>query len=635
MSFPNFLTFHSIPVFLEASGEKATPTFNMVAYTGGKMRVDGFPHPVVVEFSGLEISSQSIPIRLDHKPYQGVGHTTKIAIANNELMAEGLISRDTNWARDVANSGTKGFPWKASIGGPILEAEFVPQGNFVEVNGQKFEGPVHVIRKMTLKEISFVDNAADSNTSATVQAQNKTEDIPTSSATAYSMPTPAILEGNVIEDFQKQIRAAALEETNRIETIRSIANGEQSELEAKAIKEGWSPDKFELHFLRSARPTQTPPRAEPQRPMQLVLEAIAMQAGGLSLHTMEKRYSEPVLEAADKYRGVKLLEFCEIAHGQPLPRYASNSCDWIQAAFSTTSLPNLLTSIANKMLLEGYNYIDDSWRRICKIASVNNFQQHSRHRMIGEFKFEKIGEGGELKHGKLSEQKYTQKADTYGIMFGLTREMIINDDLSALSDVPRNVGLGAGEAITDKVWELLLSNPTIDDGKAFFHKDHKNYQDGAGTTLNVDGLTLAEIAFMEQTKPNGRPLGLPASILLVPTALKVVAEMLMKATTLNETTPENVPKVNTNPHTGKYEVVSTSYLSNAGFKNSSSKAWYLFADPNRVPALEVAFLGGQDRPTVERADADFNTLGFQYRGYLDFGVKEQDHRGALKMKGEA
>ena len=635
MALPDFLAFHTIPVFLEASGEKATPTFNMVAYTGGKMRVDGFPHPVVVQFSGLEIPSQSIPIRLDHKPYQGVGHTTKISIEKNELMAEGLISRDTNWARDVANSGTKGFPWKASIGGPILEAEFVPQGNYVEVNGQKFEGPVHVVRKMTLKEISFVDNAADTNTTATVQAQNKTDTGSTGVSTQPAMPTPAILEGNIIEDFQKQFRAAAVAETNRVEAIHKIGNGEQPELEAKAISEGWSVDQFELHFLRASRPTQPHQRTEPQRPMQMVLEAIAMQAGGLSLQAMEKRYSEPVLETVDKYRGVKLLEFCELACGQPLPRYFNNSCAWLEAAFSTTSLPGLLTNIANKMLLEGYNYVDDSWRRVCKIASVNNFQQHSRHRMIGEFKFEKVGEGGELKHGKLSEQKYTQKASTYGIMFGLSREMIVNDDLTALTDLPRNVGLGAGEAITDMVWQLLLSNPTQDDGKTFFHKDDKNYQDGAGTTLNVDGLTLAEIAFMEQTKPNGRPLGLPATILLVPTSLKVVAEMLMKATTLNETTPENVPKVNTNPHTGKYEVVSTSYLSNAGFKNSSSKAWYLFADPNRLPALEVAFLGGQDRPTVERADANFENLGIMFRGYLDFGVKEQDHRGALKMKGEA
>ncbi|MCL2120280.1 MAG: Mu-like prophage major head subunit gpT family protein, partial [Planctomycetaceae bacterium] len=442
------------------------------------------------------------------------------------------------------------------------------------------------------------------------------------------------LEGNVIDGFQKQFRAAAVMETNRIESIRKIGNGEQPDLQAKAIREGWTADQFELQFLRSARPIMTTQRNEPQRPMQLVLEAIAMQAGGLSLQAMEKRYSEPVLEAAERYRGIRLLEFCDLAHGTPLPRFSSQSCEWLQAAFSTTSLPGILTNLANKMLLEGYNYIDDSWRRICKTASVNNFQQHTRYRMIGSFTFEQVGEGGELKHGKLSEQKFTQQAKTYGIMFGLSREMIVNDDLSALTDVPRNVGLGAGEAITDKVWQLLLSNPPGDNGVAFFHESHKNYQEGAGTALNVDGLTLAEIAFMEQTKPNGRPLGLPASILLVPTALKVVAEMLMKAVTLNETTPENKPKPVNNPHTGKYEVVSTPYLSSAGFKNSSAKAWYLFADPNRVPALEVAFLGGQDRPTVERADADFNTLGFQFRGYLDFGVKEQDYRGALKMKGE-
>ena len=29
------------------------------------------------------------------------------------------------------------------------------------------------------------------------------------------------------------------------------------------------------------------------------------------------------------------------------------------------------------------------------------------------------------------------------------------------------------------------------------------------------------------------------------------------------------------------------------------------------------------------------TLGIQFRGYIDFGVREQDYRGALRMKGEA
>ena len=76
-------------------------------------------------------------------------------------------------------------------------------------------------------------------------------------------------------------------------------------------------------------------------------------------------------------------------------------------------------------------------------------------------------------------------------------------------------------------------------------------------------------------------------------------------------------------------------ISNASFPGASSKAWYLMADPNRLPAIEVAFLNGVDRPTVEKTDADFNTLGIQFRGYIDFGVREQDWRGALKAKGEA
>ncbi len=644
MSIPNFLSFLPIAVNLEAAGEKKIPTFSMVAYTGGTMRVDGFAHPVVVDMSGLDIPSHNLPIRLDHKPSQGVGHSTRIAAHNGELVAEGLISRDTSFAKDVASSGTNGFPWKASIGGPVIQADFVASGNTVEVNGRKFEGPVYVVRNMTLKEISFVDNAADSNTHAVVQAKGEPHEMPLTftpqSVTPTNMtpPTSNPASGDTqtsVDQIQKQIRAAAVAETHRIEAIRKIASGRFPDLESKAIEEGWDATRFELAFLRASRPSETQQHSEPQRPAQLVLEAIAMQSAGTSLRALEKQYSEPILEAADRYRGIGLQEFCEMACGRDLPRFRRDASGWLQAAFSTVSLPGILSNIANKMLLDGYEYVEDAWRQICKFSSVNNFQEHVRYRLTSSFKFEKIGDGGELKHGKIDEQKFSQKADTFGIMFALTRQMIINDDLAALTDIPRQIGMGAAEAICDAVWELLLSNPVQPDGKPFFHKEHKNLIEGPETALDVDGLTLAEIAFMEQVKPNGRPLGIPARIMLVPTALKVVAEMLMKSTVLNETTPESKGKPNTNPHAGKFEVTSTSYLSNATFKNASSKAWYLLADPNRLPALEVAFLGGQDRPTVERADADFNVLGIQFRGYLDFGVKEQDHRGILKMKGEA
>jgi len=312
------------------------------------------------------------------------------------------------------------------------------------------------------------------------------------------------------------------------------------------------------------------------------------------------------------------------------PRFRRDASGWLQAAFSTASLPGILSNVANKMLLEGYTYIEDAWRRVCKIASVNDFKEHTRYRMTGSFTFEKVGADGELKHGKLDELTYGQKADTHGIMFALTRQMIINDDLGAFADIPRSIGMGTAEAIADAVWGLLLSNPND-----FFSLAHKNYKDGADTVLSVDGLTLAEILFSEQTKPNGRPLGIPPSLLLVPTALKVAAQLLMTSLLLNESTTANKGKPANNPYVGKFEVVSSAYLSNPSFTGASSKAWYLLADPNRLPALEVAFLNGVDRPTVEKTDADFNTLGIQFRGYIDFGVREQDYRGALKLKGEA
>jgi len=162
---------------IEAAGdEKTVPTFSMVAYTGGPMKIAGFTHPVVVDLEGLSIERQNIPIRLDHNPKQGVGHTGRVVIENGQVLADGLISRETSWARDVIKSGKNGFPWQASIGAEIVQAEFIPNGNQIQVNGRTFEGPLYVIRQSILKEISFVDNGADNQTSAQVAAQSKEEE---------------------------------------------------------------------------------------------------------------------------------------------------------------------------------------------------------------------------------------------------------------------------------------------------------------------------------------------------------------------------------------------------------------------------------------------------------------------------
>ena len=639
------------PLTIEAAvDDKQLPRFRMVAYTGGLMRIAGFPHPVVVDLAGLEIPDQNLPIRLDHERRQGVGHTHRVTIADGRLIADGIISRDTSWARDVAKSGVNGFPWQASIGAAVVEAELVPQGRTVEVNGQTFTGPMHVVRKAVLKEISFVDSGADTDTTARIAAQNKeheamtdkeTTKVETTSGEADHADKDILAQADdgpgqtATVDPVTEMRTAAAAESKRIATIRTVCAGKHTDIEAKAIGEGWGETKCELEVLRASRPKAPAVHdggATAAGPK--VLEAAALMTGGIAGSDLLATHGEQAVEAADKRfrHGIGLHQLlleaawangCDIRHFRDDPEMV------LKAAFSTFSLPGILSNVANKFLLAGFESVEQAWRRIAATRSVKDFKTVTSYRLTGGFEYEEVGPDGELKHAEVGEESFTNRAKTYGKLFGLSRRDLINDDLDALTAVPRRIGRGGALKLNKVFWTAFLNNAS------FFTTGNKNYQDGTDTVLSIDGLTAAELMFLEQTDPDGNPLALAARTLLVPPALKVLAELLMSSLKLNETTTANKPKPTDNPHAGKLDVVTSTYLSNAAISGNSAKAWHVLAAPDDLPIIEVAFLNGKQQPTVERADADFKTLGIQFRGYFDFGVALQDYRGGVKMKGEA
>ncbi len=95
----------SAVIDLTAAGDQdanaSLPRFRMVAYTGAPMRVAGWRHPIVIDLAGLSIPSQSRPIRFSHQPGAGVGHTDSIQVEGGQLVAAGVISRDTPAARVI------------------------------------------------------------------------------------------------------------------------------------------------------------------------------------------------------------------------------------------------------------------------------------------------------------------------------------------------------------------------------------------------------------------------------------------------------------------------------------------------------------------------------------------------------
>ena len=645
-----------------SDGKPRLPRFSMVAYTGGPMRIAGWRYPVIVDLAGLTIPSQSRPIRFGHDPESGVGHSDAIRLEEGRLVATGVVSRDTAAAREIVVSARNGFPWQASIGSSVEEFEFVKQNQKVIVNGREFSGPLNVVRKATLGEISFVDLGADGNTSASVAAGfpcQQEENMDSQENVTHQEPIgDAVPDGGVTQATAAvqaaapqehpavrtaaEIRTEAAAESKRIAAIRGCFAGRHPQLEAQAIEDNWDVARCErelkLADLRDGRPKAPAVQFRSEAVTGRTLEAACMLAAKAT--AVETMFDEPTLEAAQRrFRGgiglQELLLEAAWANGYTGRNFRDSRAvlrfafrPELEAGFSTIDIGGILSNVANKFLLDGFFSVERTWRNICATRNVSDFKTVTSYRLIGTDQYEQVQPGGELKHGTLGNESYTNKADTYGLMLSIDRRDIINDDLGAITTVPRKLGRGSGLKINDVFWGIFLNNAS------FFSVGNKNYLTGADTALSIDGLTKAEVTFMDQVDSDGKPIGVMPAIMLVPTALSAIGSQLYKSMELRDTTSSTKYPV-ANPHQGKFRVEVSRYLSNARYTGNSSKAWYLLAEPNDLPVIEIAFLNGQESPTIETADADFSVLGIQMRGYHDFGCALQDARGGVKVKGEA
>ncbi len=631
-------------------GKPSLRKFSMTAYTGGAMRLGGWPYPVVVDLAGMRVTRKSRPILKDHDRGSIVGHTDDIAITDKSLEVAGVISGVGATAQEVIATSENGFPWQASLGASADKVVFIPEGKTANANGRELKGPVYVARKSTLGEVSFVALGADDDTEARVAAGNYAEgDDPsdTDEDTDDLEPVNASLNMSTKPKPQSkqdsspvaEMRAQAAAESRRIAGIRKVCDNKHASIEADAIEQGWSVTKTELTVLRSERPKAPESGASKPGFTREVLEAAACLSVGIDEKTLLASYGERTLNQADPMRHIGLKELvaeCARMEGIDVPRVFGDGTATIRAGFSTMSLPSILENVMNKTLLAAYTNTPIAAFDLCSVGTVSDFKEVSRYRLLGTGGFEQVAPDGELKHGKLSEQKYSNKADTYGQILMLTRQDIINDDLSAFMDIPRQMGRSGAESIDDLFFTLLLKNA------GFFTGGNGNLLSGTDTKFGPDSLTVAKTTFRKQkagpgNKPKDqKPINIRPEYLVVPVELETEAELLMGSAQLMidaQGSPTKIPV--DNPHRNKYRVISTPHLSDSYYTGASGKAWYLFANPSILPAFEIVFLNGRRTPVIERVEMPPNMLGMGFRSYIDFGVNSQDHRAAVKVTGEA
>ncbi len=675
---------------IEAAGGK--PKVVGIAYSGGKMNLPGWKYPVVVDLAGMEIPD-TVPLLTNHenKTNSRVGMVSA-SVKNNALEISGEIVSESKDAADIVAQSKAGADWQLSIGADVKECELVKSGR--EVNGQMIEGTFYHIKKSTLREVSVVAVGADAHTTMKVTAKFNLNNLEGDTMTDENKQTvtaaetekkpeavPHRNENQKPEDTEKQpdaqtpeakkpeqanaeaapaaiqasagdvtatAREAALSavkaERERVSAIQSICNGEFPEIEREAISAGWTPEvvtRKVLETIRAERPSASVSISVKSAPegqeLRKTVEAAMCLRCGVDADSLEKSYGAKTVEAGMREMDMPLKQLlieCMKMDGIPYSRGFDN--ETIRAAFSSVSLPGILSNVANKKLLQSYEAQPIIATKLCSTGDLNDFKENDRFRLTDVGDLLPIAADGEIKDGGLLEESAKNQLDTYGKKFCLTRKMIINDDLGAFMKVPTAMGNRAARLIDQLFFSRLLKNPAQSDGKALFSTAHKNLLSGATSALSADSLKKAIQLFLDQVDADGQPISVEPKYLLVPTALKHLAVELTQGATLIMSGTDNAVRPALNVLADEHlQVVSSPYLGNSAYDGASQTGWYLFGDPKTIDTWEIGYLKGKRTPTVERGETDFNTLGLWFRVYFDLGVREQDHRGMVKSVGAA
>jgi hypothetical protein len=667
-----------VSVIKAADGADASAPrkFEVKAYSGGALTLFGWDKPVIIDLAGMGYA-RSIVANLDHNGRQRVGHVTDKNKTEAELQLGGVFSAATAFRDEVVASADGGFGWEASIEATPNKVVDLESGKTAKVNGQDFTGPAYIVRKSTLSGFAFVSHGADPATDVKIAAGAASNlehdmtkelqawieemglvvaDLTAEQIAGLERQHNGIITGTVKKparklDEQLDEKQAEVERVDAI-TAMAVAACDKRPYDIEAIKKiadtaittKMSLKDFRIELLEAATPpghTMFAPRNRDNRLSDRVLEAAVCMAGRLKDH--EEMFDDQTLQAAhDRFKsGIGLRQLFVIAaqsNGFNPTGYEVN-LDVQRAAFnmtgpgqiratsfSTINLPNVFSNVANKFMRQGWMAVDQTLLRICAVRNVSDFKEIKTVSLTGGLMFQDVGADGELKHGQLGEVAYGNKADTRGIIFAITRTDMINDDLGALTAVPKRIGRGGMLKLNDIGWREFLDNAS------FFSAGNGNTSTVEGR-LNSTGLSEAETKFLSQTDPDGNILGSQPAILLTPTALKSAGSSLMTSEKI--VTGESSTQPDNNIWKGRFRLESTPYLHNASYTGNSSSAWYLLADPEDLPVLEIAALNGRVEPVVETAAAEFNVLGVEMRGYNDVGVRKQEHRGGVRADGSS
>lgn len=292
---------------------------------------------------------------------------------------------------------------------------------------------------------------------------------------------------------------------------------------------------------------------------------------------------------------------------------------------ATSDFPSVLENVINKTLRKAYDESSRTFQPWCRQATASDFKTISRTQLGNFPSLQKVNEHGEFKYYTIADGAEKYQLATYGAVVGLTRQAIINDDLSAFDRIPQGVASAAAGLESDVVYGILTANANLSDSVALFSTaaTRKNLA-AANAAIAVASLGIGKAAMRVQKGLGDdaqRPLNLTPKFLIVPAALETIAQQFTSQAYMASASGS------INPFASVLVPIVEPRLDAA-----SALSWYLAAEPTMIDTIEYCYLEGNEGVYTE-TQMGFDVDGIKVKARHDFAAKAMDFRGLFKNAG--
>lgn len=296
--------------------------------------------------------------------------------------------------------------------------------------------------------------------------------------------------------------------------------------------------------------------------------------------------------------------------------YTGRRPQWhLREALTTSDFPLLFGDLLYRQLLGNYMPYPVSYPAWMRITEVNDFRKLNLYTIDGGTAAltAQIKEQAPYPEITFVEGRYQIQVAKYGRRYGISWEMVVNDDLNAFSQRPLMMAQGArrGEEFLATSLAFDVNGPIA----TFFTAGNKNIVT-SNPALSIAALQTAFQVLAAQVDVEGSPIVINAMTLVVPPALMITAENIMNAIQIRLAesggTANQLMYVN-NWMKSKLTLAVDPYIPTVvttGTRGNTS--WLLVADPNDMnmrPAFTFGFLRGYRQPQLFVKDPDQRMLG--------------------------